>query len=105
MKRNKVEVQIAEGAVAPKTDAAFVADARRDIGELWGLGRALTLAELSRALGLSEDHGGSHIGKLEKGKTRLSGPPRHLIEAFLDGYVPRHMADVVKPGYPRGRAS
>lgn len=82
--------------------AQFVLNARKNLGPLWGLDRSLTKAELARALRLSPKHGGSHIAKLEDGKSELSGPIRGCIEAMLDGWTPRHMGDVIKPGYPRG---
>lgn len=84
-----------------------VAAARTTLGRKWGLNRPLSRAELARALGLSPTYGGSHISKLEN-KTNpatLSGPIKGLIEAYLDGYRPRHMDDVVKPGYPRGEVT
>lgn len=77
---------------------------REDLGQLWGLDRALTRAELARALDLSEKYGGSHISKLEAGKTNLSGPIEVAIRMMLDGAVPHTMKNVVKPGYPRGLA-
>jgi hypothetical protein len=79
-----------------------IADAREKIGRLWGLNRSLTRIELARALKLSPKYGGDHVTKLEKNVTGLSGPVMVSVQAFLDGYVPRHMASVVKPGYPRG---
>jgi hypothetical protein len=76
--------------------------ARREIGELWGLSRPITKEEMARALRLSPKHGGSHISKLEKGTATMTGPIAGFLEALLDGYTPRHMKDVIKPGYPRG---
>lgn len=84
------------------TDGKFVLGARERLGRSWGLGRSLTRAELARALKLSDVHGGSHISKLEADTATLSGPVRVAIELMLDGGVPRHMGDIVKPGYPRG---
>jgi hypothetical protein len=79
-----------------------IAEARHRIGELWGLNRPITKEEMARTLRLSPKHGGSHISKLEKGTATLTGPIAGFLEALLDGYTPRHMKDVIKPGYPRG---
>lgn len=79
-----------------------IAEARENIGKLWGLNRAITKAELARALKLSPEHGGDYIGRIEKGAANLAGPAEVAIEMMLDGAVPRHMAHVIKPGYPRG---
>jgi len=82
-----------------------VAEVRAKLGEKWGLGRDATKAELARALLLSPRFGGDHIAKLESGKTNLSGPIAVALQSFLDGYVPRHMGDVVKEHYPRRPAT
>jgi hypothetical protein len=87
---------------ANKTDAEIVADARQELGDLWGFDRALTRAELGRALDLSPKFGGSHISKLEKGLTNLSGPIKVAMFMMLDGALPYTMSGVIKPGYPKG---
>jgi hypothetical protein len=83
-----------------------VADARRKLGSLWGLDRALTRAELARALDLSPKYGGSHISKLEHAdpdkRATLSGPIEVAIRMMLAGARPHTMDGVIKPGYPRG---
>lgn len=84
------------------TNPLDVEAARVKLGELWGLGRPLTRAELARALLLSPQYGGDHISKLESGKANLSGPICVAIRMMLDGAVPPTMDGVVKPGYPRG---
>lgn len=81
--------------------AVDVATAREKIGKVWGLERAVTKAELARALKLSRDHGGDYVTKLEKGAT-MSGPVEVAIRALMFGYPPDNMEDVIKPGYPRG---
>lgn len=86
-----------------EVESLDICDARRHIGHLWGLNRELTRMELARALRLSPKHGGDFVSKLEKGAANQSGTLIVAIQAFIDGYVPRHMASVVKPGYPRGR--
>lgn len=79
-----------------------VAEAREKIGRLWGLERSLTKAELARALKLSGAHGGDYVGRLENGKVPMGGAIEVAIKAFLSGYRPDNMDDVIKPGYPRG---
>jgi len=79
-----------------------VAQVRNDLGHLWGLDRTLSRAELARALDLSPRYGGSHISKLEAGKTTLSGPIEVALRMMLAGCRPHTMDDVIKPGYPRG---
>lgn len=79
-----------------------IAEVRERLGEMWGLERSLTKMELARALKLSPTNGGDYIARMERGKANASGPMELAIEALLDGYAPRHMADVIKPGYPRG---
>jgi hypothetical protein len=88
---------------APKR-ALSIPLVREDLGRIWGLGRAITRAELARALDLSPRFGGSHISKLESGKTTLSGPIEVAIRMMLDGARPYTMEHVIKPGYPRGPA-
>lgn len=77
---------------------------RQELGRLWGLEREITRAELARALDLSPRYGGSHVSKLEAGKTTLSGPIEVAIRMMLDGARPHTMDHVIKPGYPRGIA-
>jgi len=84
-----------------------IAQARHDLGRLWGLERDLTRAELARALDLSPKHGGSHISKLElpddnPRKATLTGPIEVAIRMMLKGAVPHTVDKIVKPGYPRG---
>lgn len=96
-------LQEPEGKAAPATKTLSISKVRDDLGHLWGLERSLTRAELARALDLSPRYGGSHISKLEAGKTTLSGPIEVAIRMMLKGAVPHTMAGVVKPGYPRGK--
>lgn len=81
-----------------------IGDAREKIGQLWGLGRAITKSELARALKLSPEHGGDFVARIEKGTASMTGPTEVAIQAFLDGYSPRHMDAIVKSSYPRGPA-
>jgi hypothetical protein len=79
-----------------------IVQVRKDLGEKWGLGRPITKQELGRALALSPKYGGEHIAKIEAGKTTVSGPVEVAIRMMLKGAKPHTMADVIKPGYPRG---
>lgn len=98
----KTEMSPAELDAMRAPGAAFVADAKARLGHMWGLGRELTNSELGRALKLSEETWpGSHISKLISKKATLTGPIEVAIGMMLDGGVPRSMAGVVKPGYPR----
>lgn len=92
-------------ALSSMTDAEYMTFAREHLGPIWGLGRAITKREMARALGLSDKHGSSYVGKVElstDGKPGISGPTRRLINAWLAGWPPEGMDDIVKPGYPRG---
>ena len=84
--------------------AMDIAAARVEIGKVWGLDRAITKAELGRALGLSASNGGDYVSKLESGKHKLTGTIRVCVEMLIDGATPRHMSDIIKPGYPRAGA-
>jgi len=77
---------------------------REKLGELWGLDRPITRAELARALKLSPKFGGQYVQKIERGdvKTKLSGTAEVALLMMLDGAKPPTMGDVIKPGYPRG---
>jgi hypothetical protein len=79
-----------------------IADVRVRLGGVWGLDRALTKRELARALALSEKHGDEHVAKMEAGKTAISGPIDVALRMMLGGAKPPTMADVIRPGYPRG---
>lgn len=97
--RNKTAIKSAAPPLEPPYDVAAV---RERLGALWGLERALTKAELARALKLSPEHGGDFLGKVERGKAHLSGSSEVAIAMMLNGAKPPTMDDVIKPGYPRG---
>jgi len=63
-------------------------DARGTLGELWGLGRPLKMAELGRVLGLQGRDPGAGIRDYERGTTRISGPVSLAMAALLDGWRP-----------------
>lgn len=63
-------------------------EARRTLGELWGLGRPLTKTELGRALRLGGRDPGESIHDYERGKTRISGPMSVALELMLAGAAP-----------------
>lgn len=57
--------------------------ARRTLGEAWGLGRPLQMAELGRALGLMGSEPGASVRTWERrGPT---GPVAAAVAAWLDG--------------------
>jgi hypothetical protein len=80
-------------------------DVRRRLGEIWGLERELTRAELARALAMSEKYGGRTISRLERDGEKLEGIYQVAMHLMLDGGVPRTMENVIKPGYPRLRSA
>ena len=77
-------------------------EVRRQLGEAWGLGRPISRVELARALKLSAKNGGQYVGRLEKTDKPLYGPIEVAIGAFMSGYKPDNMEDLITPGYPRG---
>jgi hypothetical protein len=90
---------MADSEGAPPLDLSV---ARVRLGTIWGLDRPITKRELARALGLSPRYGDEHIAKVENGKTNLSGPIEVAVRMMLAGAKPHTMADVIRPGYPRG---
>jgi hypothetical protein len=77
-------------------------EVREQLGQLWGLNRPLTRVELARALKLSPKNGGDYLSRMEKEKKPISGTMEVAIKAFLWGYKPDNMDDLITPGYPRG---
>lgn len=63
-------------------------NARRALGEMWGLGRPLHASELGRALRLGGRDPGESIRDYERGKTRISGPMSVAVEMMLAGAKP-----------------
>ena len=63
-------------------------EARKELGELWGLGRPITWAELGRALRLAGHDPSQSVRDYERGKTTISGPVSVCIELFLLGCIP-----------------
>lgn len=87
----------------PIPEGSFdLGEVRRQLGQLWGLDRAITKTELARALKLSPGHGSDFIRKVERGAASLSGTAEVAISMMLGGARPPTMDDVIKPGYPRG---
>lgn len=60
-------------------------DARAKLGELYGLGRPLTMAELGRLLRLGGRDPGAGVRDYERGTTRISGPMSLALELLLAG--------------------
>jgi hypothetical protein len=63
-------------------------EARVSLGELWGLNRPITWAELGKALRLSGSNPGQSVRDYERGKTLISGPVSVCIDLFLLGCIP-----------------
>ena len=65
-----------------------IKNARRLLGNMWGVGRPLTLAELARALRLRGGKPGEAVRKWENGSTEISGPASACIDMMLKGAMP-----------------
>jgi hypothetical protein len=63
-------------------------EARRALGEKWGLGRPLTPLEMGRLLRLAGNDPGASILDYERGRSRISGPMSVAVAMMLDGAVP-----------------
>lgn len=63
-------------------------EVRRILGEIWGLGRALTLRELGEALELAGTDPGRAIQHLEHHPDKITGPVSVAVRAMLDGWLP-----------------
>lgn len=64
---------------------AELRDARAKLGELWGLGRPLTMSEMGAVLRLRGADPGTSIRDYERGKTVVSGPMEVAITLLLNG--------------------
>jgi len=62
--------------------------ARQKLGELRGLDRPLTMAEMGRLLRLGGRDPGAGIRDYERGTTRISGPLSLAIDLLLAGGTP-----------------
>lgn len=76
--------------------------ARGALGELWGLGRPLRMAEMGRALRLGGRDPGESIKAYEDGKTSISGPITVAVEMMLDGARPRGGLEALRPATAAG---
>lgn len=65
-----------------------IRNARATLGEMWGLGRPLHMAEMGRALGLGGRDPGESIRDYERGTTKISGPIERLVLLYLQGAKP-----------------
>jgi len=63
-------------------------DARGRLGDLWYLGRPVSMAEMGRALRLGGRDPGESIRDYERGTTRISGPVSVAVEMMLMGMLP-----------------
>lgn len=66
--------------------------ARGTLGEMWGLGRPLTMTEMGKALGLKGSDPGATVRDYERSHTPISGPIRVAVNAMLHGYEPMKKA-------------
>jgi DNA-binding transcriptional regulator YiaG len=62
--------------------------ARVRLGQMWGLGRALTPDELARELGMGGREPGNKVQHWETGSIQPSGPVSRLLQALLAGFRP-----------------
>ena len=60
-------------------------NARRALGEMWGLNRPLTMLEMAQALRLAGSDPAATIRDYESGKKPISGPISVTVELMLDG--------------------
>lgn len=83
--------------------AAEVDEARRKLGEAWGLDRPLALAEMGRALRFSGRDPGASVKDLIDGKSAVSGPVSVALSMMLAGAMPPDALDIIltKPGRPK----
>ena len=63
-------------------------DARRALGEAWGLGRPLHMTEFGQVLRLGGRDPGESIRDYERGKTKISGPMSVAVDMMLAGALP-----------------
>jgi hypothetical protein len=74
---------------------AQIRKARAQLGKMWGLDRPLHAAELGRVLGLKGRDPGESVLDWEGGKP-VTGPVSRAIEAWLGGYRPSGLDDVLR---------
>jgi hypothetical protein len=60
-------------------------DARKTLGEMWGLRRPLTMNEMGAVLRLTGKDPGATIRDYERGKNPISGPISLAVEMLLQG--------------------
>lgn len=73
-------------------------NARATLGQMWGLGRPLKMAEMGRALGLGGRDPGESIGDYERRATAISGPISCLVRVYLGGALPPDGLDSIRAG-------
>ncbi len=85
-------------------DGDELREARRTLGEMWGLGRPLFLAEIARALRLKGRDPGNTIAQWER-QDGPTGPASVALEMMLAGARPPDpIEDIVAPrGQPSHR--
>jgi hypothetical protein len=63
-------------------------EARGTLGQMWGLDRPVSMAEMGRALRLGGRDPGESIRDYERETTRISGPMSVAIQLMLAGAPP-----------------
>lgn len=74
--------------------AEDLATARMALGNLWGLDRGLTLAEMGKVLIVGGSRPDQPIRNYEEGKTAIPGPISIAMEALLSGWRPAHLEGI-----------
>ena len=69
-------------------------EARATLGVMWGLKRALNMAEMGRALRLGGRDPGRSIADYERGATEIGGPVSVAVEAMLAGFRPHGVTTI-----------
>lgn len=62
---------------------------------MWGVGRALTLSELARALKLRGEKPSEAVRKWKNGLTKISEPASACIDMILKGAMPADGLDEI----------
>lgn len=70
--------------------------ARKQLGQMWGLGRPLSPDELAFELGLGGEAPGKIVVRWERGQSDPSGPCSRLIQALLAGFRPTQLPNQPK---------
>ena len=80
-----------------------ITSARNRLGNMWGLGRSLTAAELGRALRMGSREPGEMIRRYETGSTKVPGQTSAAIAMMLAGMLPPDGIAVIYAGNRKPR--